>query len=686
MLADLMAVTGLVTIYLILQFRFIAPPPGNDQLNYFKAASELPHVTTSHQEMRLGLLLPVRGLLEVFGPSEIAYYAVPFASAALLAGGTYWLGCLIFNRYVGMLSGVLVIANPYILRDSSHLLPDLLAASLLTTAVTLTIYTSRLIHDSEMSSNRQRIWGLMFVAGLLLGWAYLTREFIPIFFPLIPAILALRRVSQRWIIPVAIGAFIPFAFELVWNTLFHSHPLSRLMVAGGHIGSGRADTEPLAVAAIFWNELLDNRGGVTWIALAVSILVVPAIMRLLGQEIDRAPLVALLWFGGMWTFMTLVGFLPTLLLGEHATMLRIHKMRYWVPIFPALVVGGVGYLAALSNPFSRVKAAAWKVTLAVLLLLSAVVGVRDLQEISIWTTSGGSHYHDIRAVLSDDGERWDTIWAIDSVWRATTRALPMYTRSWWGRPIWHGRVEALNSGSGFREEPTLHGDLVVFHPRAISSTSGGYRQSWPGYVRTPPQSWRTEYVSSNGELALFTAMGAPTVTPLVESGDADWQVVGTSGWEIEDSRVLDRFGTISIDLAPRERAWLLDSQARDYESPAAYGQLPPGYARGSISISSSAGGSIAGSVPAGIPGGHRVRLFCLFYGPDGQRERALAVAAPFVAEQSSVGFVCPSVETEWTVTGARIGVHAVGPAELEIGSWKLWWEHLDDEGTAKEAR
>ena len=63
-----------IAAYLFVQFRYLRPPMTEDSMTYLEAATAFPDVATDHWSLRIGLLLPLRPLLEVFGPSEVAYY------------------------------------------------------------------------------------------------------------------------------------------------------------------------------------------------------------------------------------------------------------------------------------------------------------------------------------------------------------------------------------------------------------------------------------------------------------------------------------------------------------------------------------------------------------------------------------------------------------------------------------
>ncbi|MFP3881767.1 MAG: ArnT family glycosyltransferase [Actinomycetota bacterium] len=662
--------------YLVIQSKFMVPPPMDDQLNYFQTASDLPPSDPLHQESRIGLLIPVWLLIQVFGYSEVAYYAVPLASAVVLVGGTYLLGRLIFDRLVATLSSLLIVANPYVLWHSSHLLPDITATATLTLALGILIYACRRQGDQP---DDRRGKALFIVSGLLLGASYLIREFTIVLFIVAVLVLVVYRQPRRPWGLVALGAFIPFAAELVWNGVLYGNPFNRLeiVLAHGGTGGGRFDPSLTSVAGDVWREFLSYDGGEFWIILSLALGVLPLVLLVRRRGI-RDGWILFAWGIGMWLFLTAVGALPSIIAGERFTILRTHKLRYWYPMLPALVVGGLGYLGAVIPTTTSAFKSLRIVVLSGIVALPVWMGISDLDQFSLWKGDGGDHYEQFQALLHQNGEQWETVWALDGAWRATTRALPMYTRDFWGRQFWEGEIAPLNDGAQFPEQETLQDGLLVFHPRAIGSVVPRQNSQTPDYVKSPPKSWTTALVSPNGELAAFDIGSASRSTSLYENKRPNWQVIGLSGWEIEDSRLKTGRDIASLELEPRERAFIMDGQAKGYRTPGSTLALESGFARGEVEISSSVGGSIAGSVPAGIPNGHRVRLFCFIYYKDGSREQRLAVAAPFTKELDRVGFVCPEVDESQNPIGTRVGIKAVGPAIIEVGDLDLWWQASED--------
>lgn len=680
-------------IYLIVQAQFIVPPPMDDQLNYFSTAADLPPDNPKHQESRIGLLIPVALLINIFGYSEIAYYLIPFGSALILILGTYIIGRTVFDRWVAAFASLLIVVNPYFLWHSSHLLPDIPATAALTLGLGLLMYASATrtptdstpedLYDTDRHgkpSTRTVPEAFFLVSGILFGIAYLIREFTPVLFGVAVAVLLINRQPwRRWAL-VGTGAFAAFSIELVWNWVLYGNPVNRLLIAAGHGGSGtsRFDQELLAVAGDFWEGLLEFNGGIYWIILAAALAVIPLCLKFVIRERIGNGWVLYVWVVGVWLFMVGIGALPSLIAGEQYVILRTHKMRYWFPIMPALTVGGLGYIGSLFPTKPRPSRVLRVLLLSALVVAPAWMGLAALRSFHIFTTNGATHYEKTQELLAKRGAAWERIWALDDAWRATTRALPMYTKSFWGDTYWDGEIQPINDGGDFTAKQKLDAGLYVFHPRAIGSVLPSGDGGAPDYVQSPSRAWSSVLVSTNGELALFDLGVQPETVSLYQGEASEWQAIGLGDSVIEETRPVIGRDEWSLMLQPRERAFVMDGQARGYESPSDRDNLGSGFPRGEIEIASSVGGSIAGSVPAGIPNGHRVALFCFVYHADGTREQHLAVAAPFGNQLDRLGFVCPPVDATREPVGVRVGIKAVGEATIQASNVDIWWESLHE--------
>ncbi|MBW3606278.1 MAG: hypothetical protein KY460_15515, partial [Actinobacteria bacterium] len=230
LLYDWLLVAGLVFVYAVLQSAFVHHPIMSDQLHYLVDANTLPDISfPPHHGLRIGLTIPVWFFIQLFDYSEAAYYAVPYLTMVGLVVAVYWLGRLLDSRAAGVISGVLLVANPLVLDEASQLLPDLPAAALLTGAVTLLLWQWRRARVTTTLTRGDRV--VLVSIGLLLGWAYLIREFIVVWFPVALVVAVVLRVPRSWWRLIAAGAGAMVALELLWGLVFFGNPFARIWAA-----------------------------------------------------------------------------------------------------------------------------------------------------------------------------------------------------------------------------------------------------------------------------------------------------------------------------------------------------------------------------------------------------------------------------------------------------------------------
>src|SRR5688500_16764431 len=315
------------------------PPIPSDQLNYFEFAGVFPQVPPTpwidHQFQRSGLVLPLVAAIKAFGYSQLAYYVVPVLTTVALALGVLALGTLLFARVVGIAAAVLVVGNSAVFIDLAAPLPDLLSAALFCWAMVLT-FAIRQERPSVVGTDRRRVVALLGI-GALLGWSYLAREFIVFVWPLVPLLL-FRDVGLRGLIWVALPMITIFVGELLLNAQLFGDPLARVRSVLGH-GSGPMSTEaigPYRDQERLWyiTRFTDTLGALPegpWLNAALLVTVFG------GLAWRRSVGLLLLWVALL--------FVPLIVLGgalsPEAPMLRLTKLRYWYPILPAFLLGGV---------------------------------------------------------------------------------------------------------------------------------------------------------------------------------------------------------------------------------------------------------------------------------------------------------------------------------------------------------
>ena len=330
----------LTLLYGVLLRLDLSVPQPTDHSRYMDAARSFPSAPQNpifdHQYLRIGLTAPTAVVMKVFGYSEVTYHAFPMATALLLFASVYAIGVLWFGRLVGALSAAVLGCVGVIVVGGTELLPDLPATALFTAAVALTIAVR------EGLLPWRRIW--LVVMGVLMGWSYLTREFIVFVWPLVPVLLWRRVGRWEWL-----WGFVPVALTGIGETALNAHlygdPLARL-----HAGSGLGDlpSRP-AVAATFhdlplwvylWRlpqqlaRLAEGPGMLLLLALTLAAGVFVVVRRVRGTATipERRVGVFALWVMLLWVPLTLEGGV----LNPAHPKLRLQLLRYWYPAVPGV--------------------------------------------------------------------------------------------------------------------------------------------------------------------------------------------------------------------------------------------------------------------------------------------------------------------------------------------------------------
>jgi hypothetical protein len=494
-LHDWLLVGLLIAVYAVLQSAFVRLPTLSDQLHYFVDAATLPHISEPpHQTLRIGLTIPVWAMIKVFNYSEAAYYAVPYLSAVGLITATYWLGRLLDTRATAVIAGILVFANPIVLDDSSQLLPDIPAAALFTGGITLLIWQWQRTGNLRRLDRADRL--VLIAVGVLLGWSYLIREFIVLWFPVALLVAWVLQLPRSWWRLVAVGTAAMFTFELLWGLVFFGSPFARIIAALNQppsqpwrvverdelISAGQIPDTHLEMLTAMPTHLVASDVG--WIMAAL------AGVLLAGALLLRSPRLRLL---ALWVVVPMVAMLAVIQIAWlfDDRILRAEKLRYWVPIIPPLVVGGVATAMTLGRRAlgERGRLAGIVVAGAVALSSVAMTGA-ELDRKPGFTRTGRAEFLEFREWAASSGQTCGVIWTDDDHWRASSRWVPMYLRSYWGRPIWDGDLKYLNEGDQWVDVEDLETGALI-RARTSLERRNLEEQDVPSYLQNPPTSWQT---------------------------------------------------------------------------------------------------------------------------------------------------------------------------------------------------
>lgn len=448
-------IAGLCLGYCLVALRTLSLPLPSDMLWYFGYASDFPDLELGHQQLRLGLILPVRAAIALLGPGEVAYHAFPLLAGLVLLLATYLLGVRVAGRWVGAFSACAVMLFPPLTAYLSDPLPDLPATALLTAAVVLLLAA----RDCGPGARRDL---LLLAAGALLGWSYLARETMVLMAPLVAVVLWPTRTRWRDLLVVAAPVVVLMGAEAVVNLVLHGDPLARLRVATGHaqgvldegVAASFQDMPRLTYVLRFPSIVLGLPAGPLWLGL-MGLGVLGGLTR------DRWLRLLLAWSLSLWVPLTLLGGV----LDPSSPSLRLQLDRYWFPLLPAAIVAGTVVAARLGRwahgRLRRHRRRGWVAdprlrTVAAGLALLVLVGIAVPRYVAAADDNGRAAADSFRGWLRGAGADVDVVWTdTRSRW-----ILRLFARDAWGRPVWDGRVAAFEDADDV--DPDRPGEALAF--------------------------------------------------------------------------------------------------------------------------------------------------------------------------------------------------------------------------------
>jgi hypothetical protein len=510
----------------VLQLLWSAPPYPSDQIHYLAVARDFPTEpaagTLGHQYLRYGLIAPIRLAIEAFGYSQAAYYAVPFLTAVVLVLSVYALGVLWFGRLVGVLAALVTVGNSIVFPDLTMPLPDLTATAQFTAAVGVAAALRG--RRPWVASNGRRRSAALALIGVLLASSYLCREFIVFLWPLI-GLLLLRRVRTRELIWLAAPVLLVVLAESAVNALVVGDPLARLHTAAEH-GSGTIPPKlaegfqnlPVEVYLTRLSFVLTQAPEGRWLLILLALTLVGAVIAVtapvarhwwpsrcppLDPRVRHLGLLAA-WIALLWVPLTLLGGL----LNPSQPKLRLQMDRYWFPIFPALILGGVAvvWLAgrAVANrlPVVRTRpiaiAAVAATATAAVALPPVVIAASGWVGSPGYRVNGATHLERFRDWLADHKDV-PVVWAD----RRTAAILPLFTTGPFGGEVADTEIRTL-FGRGPKPVPGRNEHVVLY---SVNSRICGHcrvvEEDLFGKPIQPPATWTKVYQTADGVLQIY---------------------------------------------------------------------------------------------------------------------------------------------------------------------------------------
>ena len=491
-----------VALYLVVQLVFLQGPHPFDPSWYFRTASDFPDVEADLFTLRIGLLAPVRAAILVFGPSEAALYAVPLLSGMALVAAVFATMLLLFrDRVLAGAAALVTGLNVNYLVNSSQIFPDVTATATFTAAfLCLLLGGSR----PEESAKRWLPTVAVVCGGVLLGWSYLVREFSPILLPAVAAVVLLLGYSLRRVALLAGVALATASLELVYGWVSLGDPVvhARLLLERGNgdvvDGGVRMAYIQDQLGSLFDTLLVLPRLLLAWDTGWVFILLAGLALFALVRLRDRRLWLLAAWFLSFLVVMAIIG------LGSFSSghwVLNITNIRYWYPIFPPLVMGAFGGLWLLlrgrfdSQRGLRVAQVA-ALALGALVLLPGFREYSGCEDREAWRNDPATRWHELRSwFATPEAARMNVVWTD----RFTSRLLPAYTASTFGRELWDGEIETSESLGGVA--PAEDALLLVHKDRWTAWEDG------PEALEGLRNEWSPLFVTSDQRMVVLGAAG-----------------------------------------------------------------------------------------------------------------------------------------------------------------------------------
>jgi 4-amino-4-deoxy-L-arabinose transferase-like glycosyltransferase len=479
----------IVALAALAQWAMLRQPLPSDAMAYFQWAESIRSNPISHGPTRLGVTVPVRLAIEIFGPSELAFHIVPVTMFLILVLGLYLLGTQLFSQSVGALAAVLFGSSPLVFEYSSHPLPDPFAVAWFVAALVV------LLSCTNTPATRKR--DLRVVLGaLLVGLAYLCREYVILLAPVL-LVIAWRQRWRRREIYLALTAFTAILLlEGIAMTVLFGDPFARVRAVTGFGGTESAAEVLAAYGANATRWTVLSRGPnsfraydlgtmVLWSTVAVPLLCVFA--RFTDRPAWRF---VATWLISLWLPMVLLAGLWD----PSSPRIRDYHVRYWFLIVPAMFLATAALLRQLSlwaGPRLR-----WMVSgLLIIVLATGTIGdLRSIPDTMRFRAFGGDHSDEIRTWFATSGQNVDEIWT-DS---RSARVLRLYTVNYLGAPIWQGEIRVFDDEDGFVPVEQIDGAIIAYELglRYLSRND----LKLPEEYRELPSEWMVDVRRADGTL------------------------------------------------------------------------------------------------------------------------------------------------------------------------------------------
>lgn len=485
---------------ILVQVYFMNPPILSDPIEYFKAAVLFPKFpeAPSHWSLRLGLVIPVSIIFKIFGYSEFTYYLFPVLSLALLILLVFLLGEKLFNYKVGLMSALWMLFVPGIYLESGYLLPDIPATNCMLASLILLIMANK-----EKPSSSERVYFLNILSGALFGWSYLAKEYFLFFFILVPIYFLISKIRIRYLFAFLAGALIVAFFEISIGFFVYRNPFIRFNAVNPREMWSEA-VKDVKVIISYFPMLLRSKGNDMTFLLAI-ISIIGSISQIIKK--NKKLLFLFSWVVIIYGFYTGLGLLPVIFHWENKVLLRPHIFRYWIPIFPPLIISGIAIIdmtiiSILEKTKVKIKFTKF-ITYCfpiVLVIISGIWGYSFTKYNNKLIRNGNDHYLELRDYLQENNQIERAFWVIRDIRTAYEPIIRIYTHDFWGKEIWYGRIKYLNNDRDFMHLYEIPAGGYTIIDRHYYNPE---YNPVPDYLGTPPETWEIVFESENEMIALY---------------------------------------------------------------------------------------------------------------------------------------------------------------------------------------
>ena len=459
---------------------------------------------------RYGMILPLLPLTALFGNAAIVYYFWPIASTGALACGLYLIAYRFWGPVIGVLAVILAFVSSIMFINTSRGYPDLLSTATFVLAIVLAF----VVRD-QLGRRGYATWWLWLMIGLLLGWAFETRETTILVWPIVALVLWKRgKVSLPGPLLLLAGLAVWAITDIAIGAIAYGDPLVRV-----HAFTRQdlaAATAPTDIAVL---EQFVGRSRLFYLTIVPKMLLTVvsggvwtlllAALGVLGLAFKGGARFAAIWL--IVSYVTFIG-ITGLFVPDHPSG-RIDILRYWIAFLPVIGLAAAGTVAELAVRLrdaipprsTRVVGFVRRhtvVVLAVLVTLGPVIALAThaAQNLQL-RINGADQLSQLRTYLASHQEltaknpRMFTDFA-------STRVAEIYKRpDFGGDELWRARMVDI----AVKKPKPRKGDLVVVN--SLDNTSCGFCHEWitEWYeTRGPiPEDWEEVWASSPRNLVLY---------------------------------------------------------------------------------------------------------------------------------------------------------------------------------------